>query len=90
MMHLPFWWHRPDEYNPDPAQDRGGGQGLYGEGSEAIGDIYQISNQITLGIGRGDHHELEVVTKQIVDKEKEARRRVMERGRVHFEDGMVP
>ena len=31
---------------------------------------------------------LEVVTKQIVDKEKEARRRVMERGKVHFEDGI--
>ncbi len=23
--------------------------GLYGEGTEALGDLYQISNQITLG-----------------------------------------
>ncbi|HHZ13481.1 MAG: protein arginine kinase [Caldicoprobacterales bacterium] len=64
-------------------------RGLYGEGSEAIGDIYQISNQITLGASEEEIiMSLEVVTKQIVDKEKEARRRVMERGRVHFEDGI--
>ena len=29
-------------------------RGLYGEGSEASGDLYQLSNQITLGISEND------------------------------------
>lgn len=64
-------------------------RGLYGEGSEAVGDIYQISNQITLGASEEEIvMSLEVVTKQIVNKEKEARKRVMQRGKVRFEDGI--
>ena len=34
-------------------------RGLYGEGTEAIGDLYQISNQMTLGEGRTDNKEIE-------------------------------
>src|SRR3970282_297570 len=29
-------------------------RGLYGEGSQAMGDFYQISNQITLGVTESD------------------------------------
>ena len=46
---FPSGGHRPDEgYNPDPAQDRGGGQGLYGEAA-AIGHL-QISKSDNLGM----------------------------------------
>lgn len=62
-------------------------RGLYGEGSEAIGDMYQISNQITLGIAEEEIiSNLEVVTKQLVEKEREARRAVAGKNRNHFED----
>ena len=45
-------------------------RGLYGEGSEVMGDIYQISNQITLGASEEEIiSNLEIVTKQIVKKE---------------------
>lgn len=50
-------------------------RGLYGEGTEATGYLFQISNQITLG-----HKETEIiqnltaVTRQLIEKEEEIRR----------------
>ncbi len=49
-------------------------RGLYGEGSEAVGDLYQLSNQITLGISEVDTIEkLKNAANQIVDKERQLR-----------------
>lgn len=49
-------------------------RGLYGEGTEAQGNIYQISNQVTLGRSEQDIIEnLEAVTKQLIDQERGAR-----------------
>lgn len=50
-------------------------RGLYGEGTEAAGNIFQISNQVTLGRNEQDIiTNLNGVVKQIVDKERMARR----------------
>lgn len=62
-------------------------RGLYGEGTEAVGNIYQISNQLTLG-----HSEKEIiqhlatVARQIIDQEREARKRLMQIGKAELED----
>ncbi len=49
-------------------------RGLYGEGSEALGCIYQISNQVTLGSSEEDILQaVDSVVQQIVEKEREAR-----------------
>ena len=49
-------------------------RGLYGEGTEATGNIFQISNQVTLGRNEQDIiNNLSSVVKQIVDKERMAR-----------------
>lgn len=49
-------------------------RGMYGEGSKAVASLYQISNQITLGISEKNAVEnLKVITLQIVGKEKEYR-----------------
>lgn len=49
-------------------------RGLYGEGSKAFGNIFQISNQITLGKSEEDTlTHLEAVTGQIVEREMQAR-----------------
>lgn len=62
-------------------------RGLYGEGSEAIGDIYQVSNQVTLGISEDEIiKNLEVATGQIVDKERQARQALRDKGKIYFED----
>lgn len=49
-------------------------RGLYGEGSEAAGNVFQISNQVTLGRNEQDIvTSLNGVVKHIVDKERMAR-----------------
>lgn len=50
-------------------------RGLYGEGTESRGNIFQISNQITLGEKESEIvQNLSGVTRQIVDKEEEMRK----------------
>ncbi len=49
-------------------------RGLYGEGTQAVGDIYQISNQATLGRAEADILDtLASVIPQVIDYEKQAR-----------------
>lgn len=49
-------------------------RGLYGEGSKAYGNLYQISNQVTLGISENEIIEmLENITGQICKHERDAR-----------------
>lgn len=49
-------------------------RGLYGEGSESIGHLYQISNQVTLGHSEKDIMEnLGTVTQEVINQERKAR-----------------
>ena len=50
-------------------------RGLYGEGSQAMGDFYQISNQITLG---RDEHELIAQVSEVVPAMIEYERKARE------------
>ena len=53
-------------------------RGLYGEGTEAVGNIFQISNQLTLGQNEQEIIEnLQTVVKQVVDQERSARNALM-------------
>ena len=62
-------------------------RGLYGEGTEMVGNIFQISNQITLGRAEEEIVEnLTAVTRQIIDKEKEARKVLFDNNRIQIED----
>ena len=52
-------------------------RGLYGEGSRAEGAVYQLSNQVTLGITEKEAMEnLKGVALQIVSEERRARERI--------------
>lgn len=52
-------------------------RGFYGEGSEAQGNLYQISNQITLGLTEAEIiSNLSVVVQQLIDQERAARDRL--------------
>lgn len=58
-------------------------RGTYGEGSEPIGDIYQLSNQVTLGISdEAAIKNLQSITAQIVSQEKQAREALLKDNRV--------
>ena len=56
-------------------------RGLFGEGTEASSDLYQISNQVTLGIAESDiiaKFENTIIT-EIVDYENAARKQLLSR-----------
>nr|WP_127497439.1 protein arginine kinase [Paenibacillus glycanilyticus] len=62
-------------------------RGMYGEGSEALGNLFQISNQITLGQTEGEIIDnLHGVAKQIIEHERVARQRLMSESRLRIED----
>ena len=53
-------------------------RGLFGEGTEALGDLYQISNQITLGLVEEEIiSNLNAVVRQIITQEKAARQALL-------------
>ncbi len=62
-------------------------RGVYGEGSEALGNIYQISNQVTLG--RTEQELISTVTAlgaQLSDMEQQLRDKALRDGRTPLED----
>jgi protein arginine kinase len=62
-------------------------RGIYGEGTDVSGNVYQISNQVTIG-----HSEEEIIehltqlTRQIVEQERGARERIRTQNRTQLED----
>jgi len=55
-------------------------RGLYGEGTEALGNVFQVSNQMTLGETETDIVErLEKVLAQIIEHEENARATLLEK-----------
>lgn len=62
-------------------------RGIYGEGTEVLGNIYQLSNQVTLG-----HREEEIiehlrnVTMRVLEQERAAREQLLAKGKKSIED----
>lgn len=62
-------------------------RGLYGEGSEALGHMYQVSNQKTLGVSENDSIEaLTRVVKNLVHEEEKAREDLLSKRKLDLED----
>jgi protein arginine kinase len=63
-------------------------RGFYGEGSEAIGDFYQVSNQLTLGRSEQDLYEMfaRIVVPQLVDYERTARKVLLDQSGLVVDD----
>ncbi|MHA6481191.1 protein arginine kinase [Paenibacillus sp. strain BS8-2] len=62
-------------------------RGLYGEGSEALGNLFQISNQVTLGQSETEIIDnLHDVVRQIIEHERAARKRLLAESRLRTED----
>lgn len=62
-------------------------RGFYGEGTQSIGNFYQISNQVSLG-----HGELDIIQningliRQIIEQEEQARQTLLVQDRLSIED----
>lgn len=62
-------------------------RGIYGEGTDVLGNIYQMSNQVTLGRTEQEIvQHLTTVTRQVIDQERQARQYVAQRNRNKLED----
>ncbi len=62
-------------------------RGVYGEGSASRGDLYQLSNQITLGLSEQQTVEkVSEIVKQIIKMERDMRTRLYENDKLSFAD----
>lgn len=66
-------------------------RGLYGEGSHAVANIYQLSNQVTLGLSESEIINMILTSaQQIINDEREARTLYMSSdGRIELEDKLL-
>ncbi|MCL2665408.1 MAG: protein arginine kinase [Defluviitaleaceae bacterium] len=64
-------------------------RGLHGEGTEPMGSIYQISNQLTLGKSEQEIMQgLQNVTQNIIEKEKMICEKMLEKHRIDLENNV--
>ncbi|WP_353094290.1 protein arginine kinase [Tissierella praeacuta] len=62
-------------------------RGLYGEGSKALGHLFQISNQTTLGEKEEDIiKKLNKVIFQIIERERSTREYMLDKNKIQLED----
>jgi protein arginine kinase len=89
MLHLPALVHLKQVEKVFQAASRTGltVRGFYGEGTMASGDLYQISNQVTLGRTEEEIlHNLQTMLPRIIEYEEVCRKELASRGRVKLED----
>ena len=62
-------------------------RGLYGEGTQATGNFFQVSNQVSLGLSEDDIIEnINGLIRQIIEQEGQARETMLSRNRAVLED----
>jgi protein arginine kinase len=92
MLHLPgLVWSKQIEKAHNAVQKLHlAVRGLYGEGSRATGDFYQISNQVTLGRPESDiRRDVALAVLKIVTWEREIRQELFEKSRIVLEDRVM-
>lgn len=92
MLHLPMLtlYKQMGNVNQSVAKLGLTMRGIYGEGSEALGDLYQVSNQVTLG--RTEEEIIQAVTavgKQLMDMELSMRERCLTDQSVTLRDTLM-
>ena len=91
MVHLPMLDKSGQLKNVLPALGKFGMtvRGIYGEGTEPLGSIFQISNQLTLGKSEEEIIEaLKSVTKQVIDNEYRLLDKALSKDRMAIEDNV--
>lgn len=89
MLHLPGLVHNGDirQVIDGLRHVRLSVRGSYGEGSEVMGNFFQLSNSVTLGISESDTvMSMESHTRKVMEFEKKARETLMKEARSLLED----
>lgn len=92
MMHLPVLTMMNQTYQIFSTINQLGivVRGIYGEGTQVNGNLYQISNQITLGKSEEDIiQNLMGVARQIITSERRARQNLTGEARIRLEDKIL-
>lgn len=64
-------------------------RGIYGEGTEAWGNLFQLSNQVSLGRSEEEiTTHLATVARQVIQQERQAREALLNRQRIELEDAI--
>jgi len=62
-------------------------RGLYGEGTQAMGNFFQISNQVSLGLSEDEIvSNINSLIRQVIDQENQAREAMLSKNRPLLED----
>ena len=91
MIHLPLLEKSGQLKNMLPAIGKFGIaiRGLYGEGTESMGNIFQVSNQVTLGKSEEEIIEgLQNVAQNVIEKEQALRDKAMQTHRLDIENNI--
>jgi len=89
MIHLPLTERTGNIRNLLPAVSKFGMalRGIYGEGTEPLGHIYQVSNQVTMGKSEEEIiSSLKTIAGQIIENENRLRENAMSHVRIDMED----
>ncbi|MBR4067947.1 MAG: ATP--guanido phosphotransferase [Clostridia bacterium] len=92
MLHLPMLDHfkQMGTVNQSVAKLGLTLRGIYGEGSDALGSVYQVSNQITLGRSEKDIIEaVTVVGRQLISMENKLRQRYLQNSATELRDRIM-
>lgn len=92
MLHLPMLDHfkQMGTVNQSVAKLGLTLRGIYGEGSDALGSVYQVSNQITLGRSEKDIVEaVTVVGRQLISMENKLRQRYLQNSPTELKDRIM-
>lgn len=92
MMHLPALLikNRLGDLLKTVSKEGYAVRGFYGEGTDFQGNLFQISNQATLGIKETEIiGRLELVCRQLIEKEQNARDELMMRSKQKIEDQVM-
>ena len=89
MVHLPGLVHNKDigQVLDGLRSVRLSVRGIYGEGSEVVGNLFQVSNSITLGLSEEDTvKNVESHVRKVLEIEKKARATLLRKARSLLED----
>lgn len=65
-------------------------RGIYGEGSKALGNIFQISNQVTLGVSEEEIlQKMKQIVSEVAEKERETARQLYEKNKYVLENRIL-
>ena len=92
MLHLPalIIKNQLNDLMTSVSQNGYAVRGFYGEGTEFQGNLFQVSNQSTLGMNENKIiKNLESVSNQLIEKEQEARENIMIHSRQKIKDQVM-